>query len=282
MKFNMARLVTRVTSKNFCVTEPSFELEAVKGEGGTPLIKVSEGQCSINGMDIIVTTSIRIAPPDSTGHYYLAFKLHRDSSNNVLADLVYGVTTTFKGLYLTYYTEKVEDDPDRFYLGELDWDGNEFSNIKEDLDKYGRIWAKDILCKLDDPKHPDITRIILQDWIYKVPDWYVSKEGDVEYGAIEFLPSRTGIQQYGVKIQATDDQNSYIRIKAPSVSEGDKIELIVHSDNNGLEVDLGGSKLTCLKSNSFDLHYNTPNSIYVTSEETVKISGADSAAELSL
>lgn len=39
MKFNMARLVTRVTSKNFCVTEPSFELEAVKGEGGTPLIK---------------------------------------------------------------------------------------------------------------------------------------------------------------------------------------------------------------------------------------------------
>lgn len=71
-------------------------------------------------------------------------------------------------------------------------------------------------------------------------------------------------------------------MKAPSVSEGDKRELIVHSDNNGLEVDLGGSKLTCLKSNSFDLHYNTPNSIYVTSEETVKISGADSVAELSL
>lgn len=84
----MARLITRLSSKNFCVTKPSFVLELVKDENNAPLIKVGTGQCSINGMDIIANTTLRIGPPEKEGHYYLAFKLHRDSSNNVLGDLI--------------------------------------------------------------------------------------------------------------------------------------------------------------------------------------------------
>ena len=40
-------------------------------------------------MDLIVNTTTTIDPPENTGTYYLALHLARDSSNNVLGDLVY-------------------------------------------------------------------------------------------------------------------------------------------------------------------------------------------------
>ena len=52
MEFNMARFVTRVSSKNFCIVKPSYELKQFRGSNGKPQIQVGVGQCSINGMDL--------------------------------------------------------------------------------------------------------------------------------------------------------------------------------------------------------------------------------------
>lgn len=281
MEFNMARLVTRVTSKNFCITKPSYELTVFRNNLGVHQIQIGEGQCSINGMDLIMTQKLIIEAPTVAGDYYLAFKLWRDSSNNVLGDEVYGVTKTFKGVYATYLTEKPEplNDPDVLYLGKFKFDGTNISDLEEDPDKYGRIWAEDILCKLDDPKHPDITRIILQDWIYKVPDWYVSKEGDVEYGEIDFLAGRNSDGTYGVHIKAIDDNKSEFIMKAPilDTTEPNKI-LKAFATNDGIEVQIGQSSLKSNSTNSYALELNTPNNVAVNSLNNVSIIGQQSVS----
>ena len=220
LEFNMARFVTRVSSKNFCIVKPSFVPSITSDiSTGAPLIRLTKGQCSINGMDLIMENSITIGAPDGVGKWYLAFKLARDSSSNVLGDLVYGSIRTFKGVYLTYFDEKPDPvtDPDIFYLGSVYWDGTNFSQLEEDEDKYGRIWAEDILCKFLDPKHADIRRLNLQEWIYKVPDWYFSKEGDIVYGPVTIAESRNNPKNTGIIINV-DDTGSYVTIKDPSVN----------------------------------------------------------------
>lgn len=221
LEFNQARYVTRLSSKNFCIVKPSFVPTIyVDTETGLPQIKFSSGQASINGMDLIMTSEIYIDPPVEPGHYYLAFKLARDSSENVLGDLIYGATTTFEGVYLTYYKEKPEPqtDMDMLYLCEFDWDGNEFTNLTEDEDKYGRIWAEDILCKFLDPKHPDVRRLNLQEYIYKLPDWYFSKEGDTVYGPIIMSDSRDN-NNSGI-LMNVDETGAHITLKDPSEDNG--------------------------------------------------------------
>lgn len=233
LEFNMARLVTRVSSKNFCIVKPSFDLTPIKDPATRQWrIQVAVGQASINGMDLIMTDELIIEPPKDPGDYYLAFQLVRDSSFNVLGDLVEGVTTTFKGVCLTYFLEKPDPmDPDRLYLGHLTWDGNEFSNIEEDEDKYGRIWAEDILCKLEDPKHPDDRRLNLQEWLYKVPDWYFSKEGDTVYGPIIIADNRDN-NNPGI-IMNVDENGSYITIKDPEV-DNDKLQFYGDVNRDGV------------------------------------------------
>lgn len=221
LEFNQARYVTRLSSKNFCIVKPSFVPTIyVDTETGLPQIKFSSGQASINGMDLIMTSEIYIDPPVEPGHYYLAFKLARDSSENVLGDLIYGATTTFEGVYLTYYKEKPEPqtDMDMLYLCEFDWDGNEFTNLTEDEDKYGRIWAEDILCKFLDPKHPDVRRLNLQEYIYKLPDWYFSKEGDTVYGPIIISDDRDN-NNSGI-LMNVDETGAHITLKDPSEDNG--------------------------------------------------------------
>ena len=220
LEYNMARFVTRVSSKNFCIVKPSFELNLTYDIAtNEPLIRINKGQCSINGMDLIMTNSITIGAPDDIGKYYLAFKLARDSSKNVLGDLVYGSTRTFKGVYLTYYSEKPDPvtDPDMFYLGSVYWDGSQFSDLVEDEDKYGRIWAEDILCKFLDPKHADVRRLNLQEYIYKIPDWYFSKEGDTIYGPLSIVQDRDHPTNTGI-LMNVDDTGTHITIKDPTVN----------------------------------------------------------------
>lgn len=280
LEFNMARIVTRLSSKNFCIVKPSYELSIVADIAtGAPRIRVGTGQCSINGMDLIMTTTLDIEPPEAEGDYYLAFKLTRDSSDNVLGDLVVGVTTTFEGVYLSYFDEKPDPiDPDMLYLGKVHWDGNNFSDLIEDEDKYGRIWAEDILCKINDPKHPDITRLTLQEWIYKVPDWYVSKEGDVEYGAIEFLPGRDGNNKAGITIQSTDNDNAHIIVKAPSTDESNTNKILEILGNvAGSEIHLGASVIKSTEDDLYDLVISSVNNINVESMMSAKLSGDTSS-----
>lgn len=285
MEFNMARLVTRVTSKNFCITKPSYELRAIRGSLGTPQVRIGEGQCSINGMDLIMTSTLDIDVPQDAGTYYLVFKLWRDGSNNVKGDEIYGASITFQGLYVTWVDEKPDPvtDPDIFYLGRIVYDGTDITELEEDEDKYGRIWAEDILAKIKDPKHPDITRLLLQDWIYYVPDWYVSKEGDVEFEAIEWLPGRQngdytsedyGTGKYGIHIKAVDDNNSEIILKAPIINEADPDKVLkAFATNQGIELNIGKSKLLSNTTNNFALALTTPNNILVNSDGTVSLIG---------
>lgn len=234
LEFNMARLVTRVSSKNFCIIKPSFEITAVSDEAtNKPKLEIASGQASINGMDLIMNNSIRIDPPEGEGTYYLAFKLARDSSRNVLGDLVVGVTTTFEGVYLTYYDTKPEPltDMDMLYLGQVTWDGEQFSDIVEDEDKYGRIWAEDILCKLEDPKHPDDTRLNLQEYVYNMPDWYFSKEGDTVYGPIIIADNRDN-NNAGI-IMNVDKDGSHLTIKDPN-QDNDKLQFYGDVNRDGV------------------------------------------------
>ena len=205
-EFNEARFVTRVAKKNFCIKNPCFTLKAaVDIKTNQPVIEVSEGEASINGMDIIASVPIQIGPPAEVGKWYLAFKLARDNlgrdfkvgkytlKGNVLGDLIVGVENTFEGVYLTYYDKRLdegEEDPDMLYLGSLYWNGKEFSEIEDDPQKYSRVEAEDVGCYIKDPKHADQYYMDLQSWIYKVPDWYFSKEGDVCYGEINVVPGR--------------------------------------------------------------------------------------------
>jgi hypothetical protein len=279
LEYNMARLITRLSSKNFCVTKPSFELTLYKGSNGKPQIQVGEGQCSINGMDLIMSQTLTIDPPETAGTFYLAFKLARDSSDNVLGDTVYGVTKTFEGVYLTYFDEKPDPltDMDMLYLGKVVYDGTDITELEEDEDKYGRIWAEDILCKIKDPKHPDISRLILQDWIYKVPDWYVSKEGDVEYGEIDFMAGRLTEGSYGIHIQAVDDNKSEFIMKAPSLSTEETNRILrASATDSGVQLDIGLSILKSNIENNYALELNTPNNILINSTKDVSLIGQNS------
>lgn len=278
-EFNCARYVTRVTSKNFCIVNPSFIMTETELEGSKKL-QIGTGQCSINGMDLIMNAAIQMDPPEGTGTFHVAFKLVRDSANDVLGDTKVGVTITFDGLFVSYYTQKPDPvDVDMLYIGTVDWDGNSFSNITEDEDKYGRIWAEDILCKINDPKHPDITRLNLQEFIYNIPDWYVSKEGDVEYGAIEFLPGRDGTQDYGVKIQATDDNNASISIKAPSTSTATPtLNGALKATNTDVELELGNASIGVSTSAGNALKITNPNTITIDSEAMLSLEGRSSVS----
>lgn len=280
LEFNMARLVTRVSSKNFCIVKPSFNLSQVTDETtGDTLLQVDVGECSINGMDLIMTSPLTIAPPDTTNTtFYLAFKLKRDSSNNVLGDFIYGVDTTFEGVYLTYFTEKTEDDPDRMYLGSLKWDGTNFIDMEEDEDKYGRIWAEDILCKIEDPKHPDVSRLNLQEWLYNVPDWYFSKEGDIIYGTLEMTDGREGSGQSGIIMRCDDSNTSTIIVKAPTtaITDTDKITKIKGLDD-GTELNIGSSYIGVNEDYDYDLRILSPNQIKVISDTNLYLQGSQAA-----
>ena len=289
LEFNMARFVTRLSSKNFCVTRPSFVVTSRQSTTtGIQQLVVSAGQASINGMDLIITDSIAVNPPEQTGTFYLVMKLQRDDDNgqgNVLGDLVVGAETTFQGVCLTYYDTKPDPvDPDFFYLAQITWDGEDFTSIVEDEDKYGRIWAEDILCKINDPKHPSVRRLLLQEWINNVPDWYVSKEGDVEFEAIEWLPGRQngdytsadyGTGKYGVKIQATGNNQTIVNKKASSIAENNQ-NLVVKEifTNNKLEYNLGKLKIVSDSSNSYTLDIDTPNKVDISATNDIEITSS--------
>lgn len=278
---NMARIVTRLSSKNFCIVKPSFQIEKITNvETGAPQIRVLKGEASINGMDIIANDSIIIDPPEKAGTYHLALKLARDSSWNVLGDFVYGATTTFEGVYLTYFDNKPDPiDPDMLYLGQVTWDGSAITNVVEDEDKYGRIWAEDILCKIVDPKHPNVRRLNLQEWLYKVPDWYFSKEGDVCYGAAEFLPGREGIQQPGVKILAEDNNTGKVIVKAPSLNDNTETSIILKGTESEVSMQIG--KGTIYENNEdYKLYIENPYDIDIHSNSQLIIHG-DQGVEIS-
>ncbi len=221
---NMAAIVTRITDRNFCLKQEHFSLSVEPDVDYGYVIQIAEGEANIQGYHVITNTYLRISPPQElTGEKIaLGFKLARDGSNNLLGDVTYNLITEYEGLWVSYFdSETARQDPDVLILGYLDWDGANFSNVIDNPEKLGRLDAKDVIIYISDPKHPDIEFLTLQQWADMVPDWYVSKEGDVEYGAIDFLPGRIqgddpdsledpslGNKDPGIHIQAETDNYS--------------------------------------------------------------------------
>ena len=279
LEFNMARLVTRVTSKNFCIVNPSFELTTVTGADGSAQIEIGAGQASINGMDIIITTTMRIKPPEASGHYIIGMHIQRDEASNVIGDSIYGVTRTFEGLYVTFYDAKDETDRDVLYLGAFDWDGSTISNLEEDEDKYGRIWAEDILCKVLDPKHPNITRLNLQQYLYNLPDWYFSKEGDILYGPLEMTDGRDGSGNIGIKLEVPNADTSRIIVKAPSVGVNDENRVMkLIGTEDGTEIDMGKARVYVNNTDNYAYNLTSPENINIHSNKEVIIQGDNGAS----
>lgn len=279
LEFNMARLVTRVTSKNFCIVNPSFELTTVTGADGSAQIEIGAGQASINGMDIIITTTMRIKPPEASGHYIIGMHIQRDEASNVIGDSIYGVTRTFEGLYVTFYDAKDETDRDVLYLGAFDWDGSTISNLEEDEDKYGRIWAEDILCKVLDPKHPNITRLNLQQYLYNLPDWYFSKEGDILYGPLEMTDGRDGSGNIGIKLEVPNADTSRIIVKAPSVGVDDENRVMkLIGTEDGTEINMGKARVYVNNTDNYAYNLTSPENINIHSNKEVIIQGDNGAS----
>lgn len=210
---NMSSIVTRITTRNYALTEDSFKLE-ISSNSGTPVINISKGQANINGYHIITSNSLQLPPPQSAGtDYAICFKLARDSSNHVLGDVYNIDINEFNGLWVSYFgLDEAKKDPDILILGTVDWNGSQFSNLVTNPDILARIDGSTIILNINDPKHPDYTTITLQELMDNLKDWYVSKDGDDEYGTILFKTSRED-EDYGISIGAIDKDNSEILIK---------------------------------------------------------------------
>lgn len=218
---NMSSIVTRITERNYALSSDSFELSVISSDSGNT-INITSGQANIRGYHIITTSALQLPPPQAAGtDYAICFKLARDSSDHVLGD-VYDPnegTDLFNGLWVSYFgLEEAKADPDILIIGTVDWDGSNFSNLEKNPDILSRLDASTIIININDPKHPDYTTITLQELTDNLKDWYVSKDGDDEYGTILFKTSRQD-KSYGISIGAIDQNNSEILIKPISSNE---------------------------------------------------------------
>lgn len=245
---NMASIITRITERNYCLRKEHFTLSIEPDTEYGHVIQIAEGQANIQGYHIITNDVLRVPPPTSiTGtKIALGFKLARDSSQHLLGDVTQDLVTRYEGLWVSYFDKDVAyNDPDTFILGYLDWDGSNFSNVYDNPEKLGRIDAKDVICYLHDPKHPELEFMTLQDWMDIVPDWYVSKEGDVEYGAIDFLPGRldtddpnaledpsVGNKEPGIHIQSETENYNIIHMISTEKRETGHYFYIINDDDS--------------------------------------------------
>ena len=247
---NMEAIVTRLTSRNFCLKQSDFTLSAQPDTDYGHVIQIEEGQANIQGYHVITNTYLRVPPPTSiTGQKIaLGMKLERDTSSHLLGDVTENLVTRYMGIWVSYFrVEDAQANPDIFILGYLDWDGSNFSNVYDNPEKLGKFDAKDIICYLSDPKHPNVEFMNLQDWIDIVPDWYVSKEGDVEYGAIDFLPGRlnadnpdsledpsVGNKLPGIHIQSESETFNVIKMISTDLQEQGHYFYLKNDDSKAL------------------------------------------------
>lgn len=245
---NMSSIVTRITNRNYALTESSFKLTISTSEG-SPVIDIASGEANINGYHIIISNTLQLPPPESAGtDYAICFKLARDSSNHVLGDVYNVDINEFNGLWVSYFDlEEAKKDPDILILGTVDWDGSQFSNLEGNPDILARIDGSTIILNIDDPKHPEYTTITLQELMDNLKDWYVSKDGDDEYGTILFKTSREDTD-YGISIGAIDKNNSEILIK-PISSKDLSTQLRFGANSTNPYIKLASSTLSTTDNN---------------------------------
>ena len=262
---NTSAFVTRITNRNYALTEGSFDLKVDPDTTYGQVISVAPGQANIQGYHVITDSTLRIPPPTaddnlkSKNHIVLGMGLARDGSEHLRGDVIpYGESSyVYEGLYIGYFDFEDPMNPDIFILGYLDWDETTgaISNVVESGEKYGRLDAKDIIIYLSDPKHPEYEFLTLQELTDNLKDWYVSKIGDDEYGEILFrTPDKpTDPDNWGVSIVANNQSTSTITVK-PSLVTDREHTITISSNYSRPMIELGDAKMWTLDN---DMTINT-------------------------
>lgn len=249
---NMSAIVTRITNRNYALTKGSFDLTLDPDSTYNQVISIAPGQANIQGYHVITTTTLRMPPPteiEPGTHIVLGMHLGKDSSDHLLGDVydVYSGDTRYEGIWLSYFKYEDPMDSDIFILGYLDWDGTNITNLVNNPEKYGRIDAKDIICYLSDPKHPEYEFLTLQELTDNLKDWYVSKIGDDEYGEILWRTDDkpTDADNWGISAVANNPGKSTITVKPSLVTDTDHT-IIITSDYTKPLINIGGAQLSTL------------------------------------
>lgn len=266
---NMAKIVTRITDRNYALTDGSFDITLdpndpsdpsnVDGRPYTQVISVAPGQANVQGYHIITNTTLRVPPPiemDPGNHIVIGLHLAREiADNNLLGDhTIAGSGTFYEGVWISYFKYDDPMDPDIFILGYLDWDGTTMSNVVVNPEKYGRLDAKDIICYLSDPKHPQYEFMTLQQLVDNLKDWYVSKLGDDEFGEILWRTRDLHIDDidgeiedlnpdnWGISVVAKDPSLSVITVKPSTITDIEHT-IVISTDFTKPMIKLGDAEM---------------------------------------
>ena len=92
---NMEAIVTRLTTRNFCLAQSDFSISAQPDADYGHVIQIEPGQANIQGYHVITNTYLRVPPPTSiTGtNIALGMKLERDTSSHLLGDVTENLVT---------------------------------------------------------------------------------------------------------------------------------------------------------------------------------------------
>lgn len=246
---NASAFVTRITDRNYALTRGSFDLTLDPDDEYGQVISVAPGEANVQGYHIITRATLRVPPPTRdvpTGnHLVIGMRLTRDGSEHLRGDVTYAGVTHYEGVIVNYYPFEDPMDPDIFILGYLDWNGTAISNLVDNPEKYGRISAKDIICYLSDPKHPEYEFLTLQELTDNLKDWYVSKIGDDEYGEILWRTSDkpTDPDNWGISAAARSQSESTIVVK-PSLVTDTAHKVVIGSDFTMPYIKIGDAQLS--------------------------------------
>lgn len=173
---NMRAIVTRITNRNYALTEDSFILTLI----GTNKLQISEGNANIQGYDVLTSAVLDLEAPIMTGEKIIVgMKLTYDNSDHIRGDVEDGAYSSFEGVWVGYFPPGTKD-KDMLILGTIDYDGSTITNVTRNPEITHRVDAGDISVTITGPKPPaDV--INLQEFIEKMKDWYVSRFGDFIY-----------------------------------------------------------------------------------------------------
>lgn len=173
---NMRAIVTRITNRNYTLTEESFTLTLI----GTNKLQISTGEANIQGYHIQTSAVLDLEAPNMTGKgIIVGMKLTYDNSDHIRGDVEDGAYSSFEGVWVGYF-ESGTKDKDMLILGTIDYDGTTITNVTRNPELTHRLDSSDISVTLNGPKPPaDI--ITLQEYINNMKDWYVSRYGDFIY-----------------------------------------------------------------------------------------------------
>lgn len=179
---NMRGIVTRITTRNYALTKSDFLLALVNGK-----VQIQTGIGNIQGYEIVTTTPLLLDDPiDGPGDYLIGFKLTKDSSDHLRGDVLDGNVTYYEGVWAGFFTLDSKNDKDVLFIGTVHWDGSKYTDLKRNPDLEHKIDASDIDVQVKGPKPPKQS-MNLQEYIDKMPDWYVSKYGDFMVDTLEFV-----------------------------------------------------------------------------------------------